>query len=176
MYIHKISLLHMSACEDCPEDAGLQQSCRSKKEATVPTPAHVFEPPLVPSWEMEALLIPLCCLWTLWLSLSGQQWACSWRSSVHLPDICRILKTHAVSGEALRVRRNRNTVTTVKLSIRKSGDWIIPICAGLTEEKDPRPAALALELSWSRKTCPLWSQVLCLLPGWQRRIRMSSSH
>lgn len=45
------------------------------------------------------------------------------------------------------MRRNRNTVTTVKLFIKKkSGDCIIPICAVLTEERDPSPAAVALEL------------------------------
>lgn len=45
------------------------------------------------------------------------------------------------------MRRNRNTVTTLKLFIKKkNGDWIIPICTVLTEERDPSPAAVALEL------------------------------
>lgn len=45
------------------------------------------------------------------------------------------------------MRRNRNTVTRVELSIKKkSGDRIIRICAVLAEERDPSPAAVAVEL------------------------------
>lgn len=180
--IHKISLLHTPACEDWHwTPAKLQK----RVGGNIPTSSSCLWATFSAQWgdggsvysSVLALDTQAELTRTFWLSLSGQHWACSWRSSVHLPDICTILKIHAVSGEALRERRNRNTMSTVKLSMKKSGDWIIPICAVLTEETDPSPVAVALELEWSRRTCPLWSQVLCLPPGWQRRIRMlSSSH